>query len=42
MVEIIRCRKEDGEVEEEDERETVTETGMPGFVMPDFHAEKGT
>ena len=30
-----------GEVEEKDERETVTETGMKGFMMPDFHAEKG-
>ena len=29
-------------MEEEDERETVAETGMLGLVMPDFHAEKST
>ena len=32
----------DGEMEKEDEGEAVAETGMLGFVVPDFHAEEGT
>lgn len=29
-------------MEEEDKREAVAESGMEGFVMPDFHAEKSS
>jgi len=41
IVKIYNC-KGYGEVEDENEREAITETGMLGLVMPDFHAEKGT
>jgi hypothetical protein len=41
-IEIIHHDYGYGEVEEKDEGETVTETGMKGFVMPDLHAEKGS
>ena len=40
--EIIEGEEGKGEVDDEDEGETVTETGMKGFMMPDFHAEKGS
>ena len=34
--------KDSGELEDEDEREAEAELVMLGFVMPDFHAEKGS
>ncbi len=40
-IEIIHHGYGYGEVEEEDEWEAVTETGMKGFMMPYLHAEKG-
>ena len=42
MGEIIEGEEGEGEVDDEDEGETVTETRMKGFVMPDFHAEEGS
>ena len=42
MQAIIRYGRGDGEVEEEDEGKAEAEFEMLGFMMPEFHAEKGT
>ena len=42
IIEIIHHGYGYGDVEGEDEGDTVAEFGMLGFVMPDFHAEQGS